>query len=251
MNGQEVPDFLLLSCVHVHEKGLQEKDFSIFCDSSFNSMEYAWEDRVVKSPRFSSVLYVNNSVDGEICEGQVVAIISYKPRGSNRRVFLLINRYRQVNENDLKKRYLPQRLLEYDTTGHSINPDCIPLSGVKAPLFVVPALDKGLDIGTFGNCDKKKAFYYAISLAKVKCSSMLCYEDYLSKNNTFFSHRICNKSNECFNFNPFLSIPDMLKIKEMINVHREIPEYDSSIVEAFDFDFDDDDEDANVMKVDE
>ena len=43
----------------------------------------------------------------------------------------------------------------------------------------------------------------------------------------------------------------MLKIKEMINVHREIPEYDSSIVEAFDFDFDDDDEDANVMKVDE
>ena len=43
----------------------------------------------------------------------------------------------------------------------------------------------------------------------------------------------------------------MLKIKEMINVQREIPEYDSSIVEAFDFDFDEDDEDANVMKVDE
>ena len=214
-------------------------------------MEYAGEDKVVKSPRFSSVLYANNSLEVELCEGQVVAIISYKPRSSNRRVFVLINRYRQVRENELKKRYLPQRLLEYDTTGHSINPDCIPLSCVKAPVFVVPALDKGVDIGTIGNTDNKRAFFYAISQAKVKCSSILCYDDYLAKNNTFFSHRSCNKSNEFFNFNPFLSISDMLKIKEMINVQREIPEYDSSIVEAFDFDFDEDDEDANVMKVDE
>ena len=214
-------------------------------------MEYAGEDRVVKSPRFSSVLYVNNTVDAELCEGQVVAIISYKPRVSNRRVYLLVNRFRQVQEQDLKKRLLPQRLLEYDTTGHSINPDCIPLSSVKAPLFVVPALDKGLDIGTFGNVEKKKAFFYAISQAKVKCSSILSYDNYLGKNNNFFSHRISNKSHVYFNYNPFLSIPDMLKIKELINVQRGIPEYDSSMVEAFDFDFDEHDEDANVMKLDE
>ena len=214
-------------------------------------MEYAGEDRVVKSPRFSSVLYVTNTEEAEICEGQVVAIISYKPRMSNRRVCLLINRYRQVHKSDLKKRYLPQRLLGYDTTGHSINPDCIPLSSVKAPLFVVPALDKGLDIDTFGNTEKKKAFYYAISQAKVKCSSILSYDDYLLKNNTFFSDRKCSKTNEYFNFNPFLSIPDMQNIKEMLNVQREIPEYDSSVVEAFDFDFVEDDEDVNVMKVDE
>jgi hypothetical protein len=235
----------------VHEKGVHEKEFSIYCDNSFNSMEYAGEDKVVKSPRFSSVLYANNSSEVELCEGQIVAIISYKPRSSNRRVFVLINRYRQVRENELKKRYLPQRLLGYDTTGHSINPDCIPLSSVKAPLFVVPALDKGLDIDTFGNTDKKKAFYYAISQAKVKCSSILSYDDYLLKNNTFFSDRKCSKTNEYFNFNPFLSIPDMQNIKEMLNVQREIPEYDSSVVEAFDFDFVEDDEDANVMKVDE
>jgi hypothetical protein len=214
-------------------------------------MEYAGEDRVMKTPRFSSVLYVTNTEEAKMCEGQVVAIISYKPRMSNARVFLLINRYRQVQDNDLKKRYLPQRLLGYNSTGHSINPDCIPLSSVKAPLFVVPALDKGLDIETFGNLDKKKAFFYAISQAKMKCSSILSYNDYLLKNNTYFSDRICNKSKEYFNFNPFLSIPDMQNIKEMINVQREIPEYDSSVVEAFDFDFDEDDEDANVMKVDE
>lgn len=247
LNGQQVPHFLLLSCIHVHERGQEDKDFTIYCDNSFNSMEYAGEERVTKSPRFSSILYVTDNADAEVCEGQVVAIISYKPLRSERRVYLLINRFRQVNEVELKKRFIPQRLLQYNSTGQSIYPDCIPISNVKAPLFVVPALDKGVDIHTFGNVENRKAFYYVISQAKVKCSSILGYDNYLAKNNTFFSHRNANKSFQYLNFNPFLTIQDMLHIKEMINVQRDIPTYDNSAVEAFDFEFDLDDEDANVI----
>ena len=210
-------------------------------------MEYAGEDRVVKSPRFSSVLYVNSTGDDQVCEGQVAGIISYKPIRKNRKVFLLINRFRQVPEIEFKKRYLPQRLLEYDTTGHSIIPDCVPITSVKAPLFVVPALDKGVEIETFGTTEKKKAYFYVISQAKVNCNSILMYEDYLAKNNTFFSDRQVTKSKLYFNYNPFLSVQDMLDIKQLVNVQRDIVQYDSSIVEAFDFDFDENDDEANVM----
>ena len=251
LDGRNVTDFHLLSCVHAYQHDSDEKDFSIYCDAQLRSMEIAGEDEAVLSPRYSGVQYASHSSMHDVYEGQVVGIIWYKTRDQASNVYLLINRFQVVNEQDYITRYLPQRMVRYATEGTKVITDCVPISNVKGPLFVVPALDKCTDISTFGNVGENKAKYYLLSSGKVMCTSILSYETYLRRNDTYFSNRRHNSSSSYFNYNPFLSVEDMENIKSLVHVTRNIDTYDNTFVEAFQFDFDCDNEDILLMHADE
>ena len=81
------------------------------------------------------------------------------------------------------------------------------------------------------------------------CSSLLTYDDYLQRNNTFYSNIRGNSSFSYLNFNPFLNVDDMLNIKRILDVGRNKSSCDSDIVEAYEFDITEDGLDE--MQVDE
>jgi len=83
-------------------------------------------------------------------EGQVVGIISFTSRRAHSRLYLLINRFVDVSDFDFYKRLLPQHIVQYHKVGQQVTTDVIPIANVVAPLFYVPALDKGVQIGTVG-----------------------------------------------------------------------------------------------------
>ena len=101
-----VREFHLLTCVHVHLLGTEDKDFTIYCDPKFKSYSYATEQEAIGSPRYSAVQYEIDEVVGETLEGQVVGIISYTPRGAHPCLYLLINRFTEVNDQEFFKRYM-------------------------------------------------------------------------------------------------------------------------------------------------
>jgi hypothetical protein len=238
-----VPDFHLLTCVHVHLHGSEDKEFTIYCDPKFKSYSYATEQEAISSPRYSAVQY---HIDGmeESLEGQVVGIISFTPRRGQPCLYLLVNRFAEVNDQDFFKRVLPQHIVQYHKVGQQVTTDVIPISKVIAPLFYVPALDKGVDIGTVGNVRGRNAQFYVITRDKVRCTCLFEYKDYMSKNNTAFSGRREHSQYSYLNFNPYLSIEDMQHIKDIFDVDRNIDIDEDAIEEAYDFLIDTTDDDV-------
>ena len=92
LDARQVQEFELLSCVHVHRLGMQEKYFSIFCDDSFYIMENAGENETIKSPRYSSIQYVSMTDATTIAEGQVVGIVSYTRTKKKKITYLSIDK---------------------------------------------------------------------------------------------------------------------------------------------------------------
>jgi hypothetical protein len=182
----------------------------------------------------------------EIFEGQVVGIISFTPRRGHPCLYLLINRFAEVNDHEFYKRVLPQHIVQFHKVGQQVTTDVIPISKVLAPLFYVPALDKGIDIGTVGNVRGKNAQFYVVTRDKVRCTCLFEYKDYMIKNNTAFSGRHENSHFSYLNFNPYLSIEDMQHIKDIFDVDRNIDVDEDAIEEAYDFLIDTIDE--NVMQ---
>jgi len=247
--GRKVPRFELLSCIHVHQMGLEDKEYSIFCDAKFKSYNNVGEDVAHASPRYSALQYVLNDESRSLCEGQVVGIISYPVRNGKKNLFLLMNRFKEISDVEFFRRKLPQHIVQYDKVGMKIVTDVIPIDNVRAPLFYVPALDKGMDIDVHSNVHGKTTMYYVIRQKKVLCSSLLTYDDYLQRNNTFYSNIRGNSSFSYLNFNPFLNVDDMLNIKRILDVGRNKSSCDSDIVEAYEFDITEDGLDE--MQVDE
>lgn len=239
-----VKEFHILSCVHVHLSGSDEIQFSIYCDGNFQANKYAGEEESMYSPRYSGVEYKLGKDEEENYEGLVVGILEYKPEKKKRQLFLLINRFRLVGGTDFTKRYLPQRLVQYHKVGQQVTTDVVHIDMVRAPLFLVPALDKDMDIADIGRDSANKQMFYVISQGKVWCTSIMKYVDYFHKNNTLFSNCLQKRTTKNLNFNPFLSIDDMIYIKEYLNVQRNIKPFNSDVLEDFDFNFEYDDENA-------
>lgn len=233
--GTHVRDFHLLSCVHVHNSGYDEKDFSIYCDPNYKSCSYAAEQEAISSPRYSAIQYAIDENSEETMEGQVVGIISYHPRGLEQCLYLLINRFNQLNDQDFFKRMLPQHIVQYHKVGQQVTTDVVSIANVKAPLYYVPALDMGVKIDTVGNVHGKNAMYYVITREKVACTCLFEYNDYMHFNNTVFSDRREHSNYSYLNYNPYLSIEDMHHIKEVLDVDRNIEVDEDAIEEAYDF----------------
>ena len=235
-----VSTFQLLKCVNVHLIGVEEKEFSIHCDPSYKSMIYAGEDEELLAPRYSGIEY-KLSLEEQACyQGQVVGIISYKPTGKVQQVYLLVNRFRLLSSTDYLTRALPMRCVQYDVVHQRLTTDCIPIQYIQAPLFIVPALDKGGEFGTQTSGKVEKGTFYVISHRQVDCAMILKYDDFIRKNNTKYSNRRESKSVEYMSFNPFLSIDDMNRIKGMFDVNRKDIDYNTDIIEAYDFQIEDD-----------
>ena len=241
--ASHVTTFYLLKCVHVFTKGSEEKDFSIHCDADYKSMAYAGEDEEAHAPRYSGVEYTISSEGPEVYQGQVVGIISYKPRGHPKMVYLLINRFVTATRLEYINRALPVRLVQYECISQQVTTDCIPIGDILDPLFVVPALDKGMAMGNVCGRGDVKAKFYVYNKRHILCVPIMSYDEYLSRNNTRFSHRHGNVQVDYMNYNPFLTIEDMQNIKELFDVDRNIEPYDNDLVEAYDFNLDDDEDD--------
>jgi hypothetical protein len=236
-----VREFHLLRCIHVHWKGNIEKDFSLYCDPSFKSKVYGGDTYSVDAPRYSGVQYKVSLTDEDVYEGQVVGIISFRPLDEANSLFLLVNRFATPHlQNEYFQRSLPQRLVKYHKVGPQVTTDCIPFALVIAPVFIVPAMDYGNGFTNIGNADEVNARFYIITQDKVQCSNLLDYEAYLNRNNNEYSERKWNNTSNYMNFNAFLTVHEMLSIKDMLQVSRNSPEYSNDVVEAYEFDFDED-----------
>lgn len=237
-----VREFYMLTCVHVHWRGNPEKDFSLYCDPSYQSMKYAGDDVSIEAPRYSGVQYKALVDCTDTHEGQVVGMISYKPRGGADCLYLLINRFVTPHvQNEYFRRSIPQRLVKYHKVGQQVTTDCVPMSQIIGPLFIVPALDYGQGFSNIGNREEVNARFYVITQSKVECSNIMEYEEYLDRNNNEFSERKGNNTPEYMNVNPFLTVTEMVNVKSMLDVYRNVEQFNSDIVEDYEFDFDDDD----------
>lgn len=243
LDGTKVKQFHLLSCIHVHKNDSVDKDYSIYCDTQHHSFTYAEAEDIVKTPRYSGVQYTTDLTHSDTLEGQVVGIISYSLPGQRSRIYLLINRFDDLNDRDFFKRVLPQRIVQYHKMGQKITTDCIPIQYVLAPLFYVPALDKGMDMDFLNVTCSNKPMFYVITQEKVLCLSIFSYSDYLTRNNTAFSSTRTLPDPKCLCFNPFLTLAQMEYIKEILDVGRNISLYDLEDEEEFEYDFEDDDYD--------
>jgi hypothetical protein len=239
-----VQQFEMLKCVHVHWHGEEEIDHSLFCDPDFKSMAYAGEADAIIVPRYSGIQYKFSTLSTESVEGKIVGIVSYKPKDLGNHLFLLVNRFCAPIESEYFKRALPQRLVKYHKTGAQVTTDCIPISNVTAPLFVVPSLDFDLTLADFGTRAEVNGRFYVITEAKVYCKVLRSYDKYIDENNTRFSEMRGSNENGYLNFNPFLSIHDMAYIKDALHVLRNIEEYDNDVVEDYDFNFIEEDNDG-------
>lgn len=242
LDSTKVKEFHLLSCVNVHVNDSSEKDYSIHCDTQHQTFSYANEEDRTNTPRYSAVQYfVVDDVDNPL-EGQVVGLIHYSLPGNRKRLFVLINRFKDVNEKEFFNRFLPQRIVQYDKRGTKIITDCVPIQNVTAPLFYVPALDKGMDMDLSNKEQPSVEMFYVITQGKVKCNSILSYDDYLGTNNNKFSSNRDLPRPNCLSFNPFLTVSEMEYIKELLNVERNISSYDIDDLEEFDYELSDDDD---------
>jgi len=244
-----VKEFNILSCVHVHLHDSDEIQYSIFCDGDFRTNKYAGEEEATSSPRYSGVQYKLQSSEDEVFEGLVVGMFEYKPVRDKQHLFLLINRFTLVGVTDFSKRCLPQRLMQYHKVGPKITTDIVPIHLVQAPIFLVPALDKDMDIAGVGKASTSKQMFYLILRGKVWCSSIMKYDDYLEKNNTIFSRCFQTHKNKNINFKPYLSVEDMNYIKKYFDVHRNVKPYDSDILEDYEFNIEDDEEDVMMAEI--
>jgi len=219
----------------VYRRGHNEKDFSLYCDPDFKSMSYAGEDVSIEAPRYSGVQYRVSLDTEDEYEGQVVGIISYKPIGKHDCVYVLINRFVTPHiTNEYFKRSLPQRLVKYHKVGQQVTTDCVPIEQLINPLFIVPAMDYGNGFRNIGNADEVDARFYLITQCKVQCTNIMDYDEYLDRNNNEFSERNGNNTTNYLNCNPFLTVDEMIHVKELLNVQRNVSEYSSELIEAHD-----------------
>ena len=242
---QHVKEFHMLSCVHVHLKNSKDLEYSIFCDGDFRTNLYAGVDESTRAPRYSGVQYKLQSTHDEVLEGQVVGMFEYHAPGYRNQLFVMINRFQLVGPAQFSSRSIPQRLVQYQKRGPQVITDCISVHLVQAPLFYVPALDKDMDITHVGEITHRRQMFYVLLQGKVNCQSIMRYDDYLRRNNNKFCNRLRKEKHKNLNFDPFISIDDMLYLKELLNVTRNIKPYDSEILEDYEFPVDEGED--NVM----
>ena len=244
LSKQNVKELSLLKCVHVFDKGVEEKLFSLHCDHESSRLKYAGEEEAVSCPRFSGVKYTVQGSNTQY-DGQVVGIVSYKRNiaDGHNQIFLFINRLVEVDDNIYFKRKLPHRLMKYENIYERITTDTIHVSRICGPLFLVPALDQGMKMSDCGDSSHKKAHYYVLDEMKVKCHNIIQYVDYLDRNNTFYtSSRYRSSKQRHMNLNCYLTVTEMNMVKEMVNVHRNGTDSDGT---------DSDDEGLEVVEFDD
>lgn len=241
-----VREFHMLSCVHVHVKNSNEVEYSIFCDGDFRTNLYAGVDEATRAPRYSGIQYKLSSTDVDVLEGQVVGMFEYQATGHTKRLYVLINRFQLVGQPQFSSRCIPQRLVQYHKVGQQVTTDCITVDLVQAPLFYVPALDKEMDIADIGEISHRRQMFYILLHGKVFCQSIMHYEDYLKRNNNKFCDRLRKQKHTNMNFDPFLTIHDMIYLKELFNVTRNIKPYDNEVLEDYEFHIVDDEDDIMI-----
>ena len=233
-------EFHLLKCVHVFDKDSNENIFSLHCDNEARRMKYAGEEESISSPRFSGVQYTLMDSTHKY-EGQIVGIVAYKQnvRDVDLQICLFINRFTEVDDATFFKRKLPHRLVKYERLHERIRTDVVHVSRVCGPLFIVPALDHGMNIQDCSDNTLVKAHYYVIDEMKVRCLNIIDYDVYLARNNTKFVTNRYRSKEQNLNLNCYLTVEEMNDVKDMLNVYRNIEELNDDFLEAFEFDFED------------
>lgn len=242
-------EFQFLKCVHVQCATSNDRLFSLYCDNNFERMRYAhFEEREV-SPRFSAFVYETISDPPLKLMGQLMGIISCIPsteieQGKNKLRFL-VARLERSPANVYSSRALPYPLTQYTIQHRDVVIDCIEAKDIKHTLFLIAALDKGMDMSSVGFLPtaERKSYFYVLEEDIVKCTRLMSYTSYLGRNNTALAAKRTSNDKEYFNFCPFMSAENMAQLKELLDVQRNVEDFQNDDVEAFEHDLEDESND--------
>ena len=198
--------------IKVHPK-LEE--FMIRSEPFHVQNAYANEDTStqIESPRYS-VLEYSTQDSSDVCIGQVCAIIEIDSQ-----ILMLMSR---MCEKPSVYRKLPYRLMGYEINNRAefiIDP--ISVENIINPCFSVPCLDQSTmrfdSIGSHHLKLKDQFVIYVLHPHTVLCVNIRNYEDYVKSNKRKSLYSKLSGSYKFFNFNNYLSVEEMLFIRDVIN----------------------------------
>lgn len=167
----------------------------------------------IESPRFS-VLEYSKLDDCEVYIGQVCAIIEIDSQ-----ILMLMSR---MCEKPSVGRKLPYMVMGYELNNQAefiIDP--INVFNIKNACFSVPCLDQStmrLDsIGSHHLKLRDQFLIYVLHPNTVLCVNTRNYDDYVKSNMRKSLYSKLSSSDKVFNYNNYLSVEEMLSIRDVIN----------------------------------